>query len=199
MRFLTRNIVVCFATLTLLTSCFKPKTTTCTPKTYKEDTQPITSTINVVKGKHWFVDSVLINGLDVTQSVLADVGGSFEFYVEPQLQQMEASGTHAEDSMARAYYNSPKYGYYYVLIYMPDCVLTNFYSAPAYSQGGPLTYGDFVTYLPNYMMFGVANYGRRIDNVAHNYYIDYISLSSSRMKLSMQQPDTLVTWILKTN
>jgi hypothetical protein len=88
-----------------ITSCtieidLMPKVVKCATDHYPEDTAQICSTYNMMKDKEWFVDSIVVNGVDVTQQVLDDLGGYYKFGISANTYSMNGS---RKDSMADAY------------------------------------------------------------------------------------------------
>jgi hypothetical protein len=185
-----------FVTL-LCMSCFKPKTATCPPKIYPEDTHSVANTFFVIRDKHWFADSVIINGVDVTQSVLDDVGGSYEFYLYPSNVASQASALGEEDLAAEGYFYTPKYNYYDIRIEHTKCPLTALYTYSDWSQPGTPAKYEFITWLPNYMDFGSSNYSTSKLGKSSTYSSKFMSVTKERIKLQLQMPDTTINWILK--
>jgi hypothetical protein len=74
--------IYALASITSCTIDLMPKVTKCATDHYPEDTAQICSTYNLMKGKVWYADSILINGIDYTSAVLNSVGGYYRFYVD---------------------------------------------------------------------------------------------------------------------
>jgi hypothetical protein len=194
---LSINLLVFCATLALLSSCVKPQTVTCFEKRYPEDMRPIMSTFHVIKDKHWFADSVIMNGVDITQSVLDDVGGSYEVYIDPERRPGYTSSPLEGDSMAYGRFITPKYGVYSFMIGRTKCVLDFLYTYSESSSLGPLNIGDFITWLPNFMYFSTSYYTRSKLGKSSTYSTKFMSVTPTRIKLQLQMPDTTISWILK--
>jgi hypothetical protein len=80
----------CFTLLLVLCNGCKPRpikpTSTC--KRYAEDTLLVCSLYDTLKDKLWTADSIIINGKDYTQEVLASIGGYYVFAISGQTQLM---------------------------------------------------------------------------------------------------------------
>jgi hypothetical protein len=80
----------CFTLLLVLCNGCKPRpikpTSTC--KRYAEDTHLVCNLYDTLKDKLWTADSIIINGKDYTQEVLASIGGYYVFAISGQTQAM---------------------------------------------------------------------------------------------------------------
>jgi hypothetical protein len=185
----TYYLVILFACVCMVwCSCqprvIKPKATC---KRYAEDTHLVCSLYDTLKDKLWTADSIIINGKDYTQEVLASIGGYYVFAISGQTQAMGyqdylQAPAYIEDGLGRVVHC-----YWYDVKPLPAVMFPLNYSGsptsvPAFTYIAPLP-------LYFYSLSPVVTRPQWADSIIVH---QILSASHSKFTLQMVLPDSVI-------
>jgi hypothetical protein len=166
---------------------YKPK---CTPIAYEDDTHKVCNSHELYGNKTWHLDSVFMNGKDITDSVMGLVGGYYKITYGDALYDSKMDGYRCNGSVEVGI------GYKSWFYTLPSLTHDPYLIGPLQEKPDSPLYGGYnlapVPYL--HTLTQPACYP---DNIKERWY--YQSLTSTRMKFRHKHHDTTFAVIFKTH